>query len=283
MPITSWRASRLLFCIALCLSGLLHAQPPALLLAQRWHPGDDPSPYWISEKFDGVRAYWDGRALRLRGGATIQAPVWFTAGFPATALDGELWAGHGGFERVSGIVRRETPHDEDWRTLRYLVFELPDQDGDFSTRLAHLRRLVGLAGVPWLQAVEHVRIRESAALDARLEAVLKAGGEGLMLHRADAPYTTGRSSALLKYTPWDDAEAQVIAHLPGTGRLSGRLGALWVEMPDGRRFRLGSGLNEAVRRTPPPPGSVITYRHRGFTRTGLPRHASFLRLRPEGL
>ena len=100
-----------------------------------------------------------------------------------------------------------------------------------------------------------------------------------MLHRADAPYATGRSDALLKLKPLLDAEAVVVGHLPGKGRLAGLVGALEVETPEGRRFRIGSGLTDALRRDPPPLGATITYTYRGLTRTGLPRFPAYLRLR----
>jgi len=114
-----------------------------------------------------------------------------------------------------------------------------------------------------------------------LAATVKAGGEGLMLHRADAPYETGRSDTLLKLKPWLDAEAVVVAHLPGKGEYAGQLGALRVRLPDGREFRLGTGFSDAQRKHPPPIGSVVTYRYRELTAKGMPRFASFLRRRQE--
>jgi DNA ligase-1 len=101
-----------------------------------------------------------------------------------------------------------------------------------------------------------------------------------MLHRADAPYVTGRSTVLLKLKPLQDAEAVVLEHLPGRGRHQGRLGASRVRSADGRVFRLGTGLSDALRDASPPVGSMLTYTHRGLTSGGLPRFASFLRLRP---
>jgi DNA ligase-1 len=100
-----------------------------------------------------------------------------------------------------------------------------------------------------------------------------------MLHRADSQYATGRSAALLKLTPWQDAEARVVAHLPGKGKYAGMLGALQVQMPDGRRFALGSGFTDAERRNPPLLGTQVTYRYRELTRHGIPRFARFLRVR----
>ena len=252
---------------------------PPLLLAERYQGGIDVSQYWVSEKLDGVRAYWDGKQLRFRSGNVIQAPAWFTAALPPHPLDGELWLGRGTFERLSGIVRRDTPDDAEWRKVAL--------HGVRTARCArHLHRKTDATAsarcryrAPWLQAVEQFRLADAKALKRKLDEVVRGGGEGLMLHRADALYETGRSAALLKVTPWLDAEARVVAHLPGKGKYAGMLGALQVEMPDGRRFALGSGFTDAQRRNPPPVGTLVTYRYRELTRHGIPRFARFLRVR----
>lgn len=254
---------------------------PAMLLAETYAAGVDVSRYLVSEKYDGVRAHWDGRALRFRGGGTVPAPAWFTDRFPAVPLDGELWLGHGQFDALSGIVRKQIAVDTEWRAVRYLVFELPDAPGNFAARHAQLRALIGAAGVPWLVAVEQTTVASHAELLRRLDAVVRAGGEGLMLHRADAPYVTGRSDALLKLKPWLDAEAVVVGHVPGRGKYTGMTGALEMAMPDGKRFRLGSGLTDALRRAPPPVGTRVTYRYQNLTRNGLPRHPRYLRIRED--
>lgn len=254
---------------------------PAMLLAEVYALGVDVAQYWISEKFDGVRAQWDGRSLRFRGGGTVPAPAWFTAHFPAIPLDGELWIGRNQFDALSGAVRRIEPVDAEWRQIRYLVFELPGAAGDFSARVRQMQAVVAQSGVPWLQAVEQTRVANRDALLRRLDAVVRAGGEGLMLHRADAPYVTGRSDALLKLKPWQDAEAVVVGHVPGKGKYAGMTGALELAMPDGTRFRLGSGLTDALRREPPPLGARITYRYQQLTKKGVPRHPRYLRVRED--
>jgi DNA ligase-1 len=255
------------------------AEPLPLLLAETDNGQADVALYLVSEKYDGVRAYWDGQVLRTRNGNVINAPRWFVKNFPERALDGELWIGRGQFERLSGTVRRQTPDNAEWRQVRYLVFELPQAPGTFRQRVQALREVLAAAGVPWLQAVEQFEINNRKALAQKLAAIVKAGGEGLMLHRADALYTTGRSDVLLKMKPWNDAEATVIAHQPGRGKYAGMLGALRVRTADGVEFLLGSGLSEANRRNPPPIGTIVTYRYRELTSRGLPRFASFLRVR----
>lgn len=253
--------------------------PPAMLLAEVYAADVDVSQYWVSEKFDGVRAQWDGRSLYFRGGGRVPAPAWFTANFPALPLDGELWIGRDQFDALSGTVRKTEPVDAEWRQVRYLIFELPGAAGDFTSRVSQIQEIVAVAGVPWLQAVGQTRGTHRAALMKQLNAVMRAGGEGLMLHRADAPYVTGRSDALLKLKPWQDAEAVVVGHTPGKGKYQGMTGALEMAMPDGKRFRIGSGLTDALRRQPPPIGMRITYRYQHLTKNGLPRFPRYLRVR----
>jgi len=254
---------------------------PAMLLAEVYSANIDVTQYWVSEKFDGVRAQWDGHSLRFRGGGVVPAPTWFTAGFPAVPLDGELWIARGQFDALSGTVRKTGPIDAEWRQVRYLVFELPGAAGSFSERIQHLQTLVAQTAVPWLQAVKQSRVADRTALLQQLDAVLRAGGEGLMLHRADAPYLTGRSDVLLKLKPWQDAEAVVIGYVPGKGKYTGMTGSLKMEMADGQRFQIGSGLSDALRRQPPPIGTRITYRYQNLTKNGMPRSPRYLRVRED--
>ncbi len=252
---------------------------PALPLAQEAPPGLDPTGWLVSEKLDGVRAFWDGTALRFRSGLSIAAPAWFLAQLPRVPLDGELWLGRGDFEAVSAAVRRAEPLDAEWRALRYGLFELPGGAGSFAERAARLSELAQQSGRGPLWAVPQERLASAKALQQRLDDVVSAGGEGLVLHRADAPWLTGRTTALLKLKAQADAEAVVIGHLPGRGRHEGRLGALRVRDERGATFALGSGFSDAQRESPPALGSVVTFTYRGRTAAGLPRFASFLRLR----
>ena len=257
------------------------AEPPAILLAEVYRDQVDISRYLISEKLDGVRAIWDGSTLRFRSGKEINAPRWFVDGLPKRPLDGELWIARGKFERLSGIVRKDVPDDNEWRQVRYMIFELPGAPGTFRERADAMREIVRQANIPWLREIEQFSVVDRNSLQKRMKEVVKAGGEGLMLHRADALYETGRSDTLLKMKPWEDAEAVVIGHVPGKGKNAGMLGALRVRTEDGREFSLGTGFTDKQRSNPPPIGTTVTYRYRDLTNTGMPRFASFLRVRVE--
>ncbi|MBS0425872.1 MAG: DNA ligase [Proteobacteria bacterium] len=255
---------------------------PALMLAERYRAGMPLAGWWVSEKYDGLRGYWDGKRLWTRGGEPIAAPAWFTAPLPATPLDGELWAGRGRFEQAVSTVRSRTPDEKAWREIRFMVFDLPAQPGDFDARLSALRKLLPITDAPWVVPVAQARATTHAELMALLDKTIRLGGEGLMLHRGASLYRGERSGDLLKVKPHDDAEARVVAHLPGQGRHAGRLGALLVRTPEGVTFRLGGGFTDAQRADPPAIGSTVTYRFNGTSAAGVPRFARFVRVRDDG-
>lgn len=252
---------------------------PPILLAQNYSERSDLADYLVSEKLDGVRALWDGKNLQFRSGRLIHAPAWFTAQLPSHPLDGELWMGRHQFDRLSAAVRRQEPRDAEWQAVTYQLYELPGGAGSFRERIELLQASVKHAALPWLQVVQQVRVTDNAALKLKLDQVVRGGGEGLVLHRADAVWQTGRSDVLLKLKPQLDAEAVVVAHEAGKGKYHGMLGAIIVMTPDGQRFRLGTGFSDEQRRNPPAFGSTVTYRYRDLTSTGLPKFASFLRIR----
>jgi DNA ligase-1 len=253
-------------------------QAPQLLLANVWNPSIDPTGWWMSEKYDGLRGYWDGRKLWTRKGNLIHAPDYFLAELPRdVALDGELWIGHGKFEETASIVRSEAPDDR-WKRVRFMVFDAPQAKGTFEDRMQFLRATLP-EGNQFVRVVTQERCKGATQLLAERDRVVRLGGEGLMLRQPASAYEVGRSSTLLKVKPYDDAEATVIAHEPGTGKYAGKLGALRVRTDDGREFSIGSGFSDAQRESPPPVGTVITYRFRGLTAKGVPRFPSFLRIR----
>lgn len=267
-------------------NSVLAADKPQLMLANSYHPGVLLPDYWVSEKLDGVRGYWDGEKLWTRRGQPIAVPVWFTAGWPKVAMDGELWAGRGQFAKAVSTVRQQTPDDAAWRAMRFMVFDLPSQGGPFTGRIPALNGLVSQIDQPWVQPVAQFRLAHHQALQSLLLKTVKVGGEGLMLHRGASLYTGQRTNDLLKVKTHEDSEARVIAHLPGQGQYAGLLGALLVEMPgvDGKpaqRFKLGTGFSKQERQHPPALGSIVSYRFRGRNDSGIPRFASFLRLRED--
>ena len=253
-------------------------QIPHLLLANVWNSSIDPTGWWMSEKYDGLRGYWDGQRLWSRQGNLIHAPDYFLAELPRDiALDGELWIGYGKFEETVGIVRSGTADDR-WKRVRFMVFDAPQAKGTFEQRMQFLHATLS-EGNQFVRVVAQKRCEGVAQLLAERDRIVRLGGEGVMLRQPESAYEPGRSPTLLKVKPYDDAEATVIAHEPGKGKFAGKLGALRVRTDDGREFSIGSGFTDAERESPPPVGTVITYRFEGLTAKGLPRFPSYFRVR----
>ncbi|MDP2714542.1 DNA ligase [Rheinheimera sp.] len=269
----------MLLLVACC--QLAAASKPELLLAEVYNGTIAVQQYWVSEKLDGVRAYWDGKQLISRGGNVIAAPAWFVADFPGQKLDGELWLGRNKFAETLSIVTKHQPVDSEWQQIRYYIFELPQAEGSFTARVNAMQALVQQHNSRYLTLVPQFRLADKAALQAKLSELEQAGAEGLMLHHQDALYKTGRSADLLKLKSYQDTEAEVVGYRPGKGKYQGMVGALVVKTPQGKEFAIGSGLTDELRRTPPQIGAVVTYRYNGLTKHGLPRFARFLRVRQE--
>ena len=250
-----------------------------LMLAKPYAGNVAISDYWISEKLDGIRARWDGQNLISKNGNRFSAPDWFTEAFPPLVMDGELWLGYEQYEKTSSIVRKKTPHNG-WQRLRFMVFELPHYGSRFDDRVYAMRRLLKDSPSPYLGLVAQFRLDSEEELLAYLQKVVQKGGEGLMLHKADAIYQQGRSKDLLKLKLFSDAEATVLGYRQGKGKFAAMIGSLRVNFSD-KIFYIGSGLNNKQRENPPPIGSTITFRHQGFTKNGIPRFPVFLRVRDE--
>src|SRR5262249_18549591 len=179
-------------------------------------------------------------------------------------LDGELWITRKKFTLAQGVAMSQT-RGEDWRQLKFVVYDAPAHGGEFEARLRYLDDLVRRARPAFVDVLEQVQCRDPDHLRAELERVEALGGEGLMLRQPGSKYEAGRSSTLLKVKTFHTAEAVVIGHQPGEGKHKGRCGALVARMPDGKEFRIGTGLSDAERGNPPPIGSVVTFRYQEMT------------------
>ena len=254
-------------------------EPPPIQLATVYHADINIQEYWVSEKLDGVRAYWNGQQLISKQGNIFNAPKWFIKDFPVVPLDGELWIKRHQFEKVSGIARKQHATTQEWQKISFMSFDLPSSAASFTARLQRLEKLIKLTNSPYLKLIKQQKVKSNQQLQLLLEEVLKKGGEGLMLHKETAYYQVKRSKDLMKLKKREDAEAVVLQHLPGKGRNSGRLGAVLVETETGIQFKIGTGFSDKERENPPPIGTTITYTYIGKTNNNVPRFASFKRIR----
>lgn len=253
---------------------------PPILLAESWDNSLDLSGWWMSEKLDGVRAYWDGQQFLSRQGNLYHAPDWFVAGLPNVPLDGELWIDRKAFQRTVSVVRRQDKSDH-WKSVRYIVFDAPAAATSFEDRIDFLKDGIRGWKNTFVTIHEHMLCRDVTHLREELKRIESLGGEGLMLRQPGSKYASGRSSTLLKVKTFYDAEAEVIGHEPGKGRHQGRLGALTVRLSNGKTFSVGTGFSDKQRGQPPAVGSLITFRYQELSDAGIPRFPSYVGVRSD--
>lgn len=250
------------------------------MLPQSYTSETPVSGWWMSEKLDGVRGYWDGSRLYSRNGIRLAPPPEFIAGLPPFPLEGELWGGRGTFEQTSAIVMRHQPH-AGWRQLRFAIFDAPAAPGPFRVRILAAGTWFADHPSDYAFVIAQRPVADHETIRQELDRIVLQGGEGLIVRDPEAHYQAGRSAHIVKVKRFSDGEATVIGHLPGKGRNSGRTGALLVRTAEGREFRIGSGLSDPDRDHPPPVGTVITYRYHGHYQSGLPKFPFFLRIRQD--
>ena len=280
----TWMLLMKLFITILLLFFSLNAQnapqsKPAIQQATIYKKITDINEYWVSEKLDGMRGYWNGKQLLTRQGNLISTPKWFTINWPNRIMDGELWIKRNHFQQTLSCIRKKTVNDNCWKPVRFMVFDLPKHGGSFNERKTSMQKLTNTVNSPYLSMIKQFKLTTIAQLHQTLNKVVENNGEGLMLHHGKAYYHIGRTANIMKLKKSDDAEAIVIAHREGKGKYQGLLGAIQVKTNEGIVFNIGSGFTDKDRRKPPAIGSLITFKYNGKTKAGIPRFARFFRVR----
>ena len=159
-----------------------------------WDGNQDLTNWWMTEKFDGVRAYWDGEKLCSKQGRQIACPSWFIEDLPKeTTLDGELWMGRRTLEDVVVIVKLDS--DPRWKSVKYVVFDTPKSKQLYEERSEELAKL---KFPPHVTLAKKELCRGNQHLLECLNSVVQGKGEGLMLVKPNSPYIGTRTSQLLK-------------------------------------------------------------------------------------
>ncbi len=258
-------------------------EKPQLQHATHYHEVSDISHYFVSEKLDGVRGYWNGHQLFTRQGNTINTPAWFTKNWPTTPLDGELWLSRDQFQALLSCVSKKRAEQNQalscWKDVRFMIFDLPSYQGPFHQRVLKMKSLSKKTQSPYLAMIPQKKYNRMADVDKRLVTLIAAHGEGLMLHHENALYKAGRSASLMKLKKYQDDEAIVIGYTAGKGKYLGQLGALKVKTKDNITFKIGSGFSDNQRANPPKIGTTITFKYNGLTQAGIPRFARFWRVK----
>ncbi len=278
-----------------------------------------PVGWEASEKYDGIRCFWDGEKFISRGSGLgkpkvfTYVPDFFTMAFPpGVALDGELWIGRGEFQKTSrlstlkpGKTYTTEQIDYMWTTVTFKVFDIPSEKGPFEDRMQKLSETILICEKSWredypdinfypIEITEQIKIQSEEHLNKIYNELTSAGAEGVMLRAPGSPYETRRSKYLLKYKKQEDAECVVLEYVMGDGRLKGLLGSIKGEiLKDGSRTgiitHVGTGFSDLqrenyIKENSPeyiPIGSIVSFSYMEMTKDGIPRHPVYRGIRDD--
>lgn len=272
-----------------------------MMLAQTFDPGKhNPAGHFMSEKLDGMRAFWDGgiskgkdartvgymkeskdciaTGLWSRLGNVIHAPSWWTAHLPDYPLDGELYLLDGDFQDIVSICRS---HSGDWRDVKYFIFDMPPFDAlhvkrdmppfrVFENVYNHLKTLGNKVVIPHRQILLPLN---TATAKVQMYQFLDTCVEGLMLRKQHSIWTPKRCSDLLKLKKIQDAEGVVVGWKPGKGKFEGMMGSLELSVAGDLKAEI-SGFTDDERLLLNgwpirfPAGTVVAFTFREMTKGG---------------
>lgn len=226
---------------------------------------------WVmSEKYDGVRAIWDGKTLKSRQNKPFCVPKSFLEKLPPFGLDGELWSKRDDFENISSIVKN---CDERWSSLKYMIFDSPDFSGSLEERLLPLRKFLSEQNATNIVIIEQKPILKTADALNFLDEITATGGEGIVVRNPNAPYKNGRQNSILKLKKFKDSECKVLKINPRKDDINAIGSVLCQDLKSKISFKIGSGFGDAKLQK----GDIITYKYQNLTKNKKPRFAVFLR------
>jgi len=264
-----------LITLTFCIFSSLFADKPDLFLLKTYK-NQDTTNWVMSEKLDGIRAYWDGKQLLSRGGNIIHAPKWFTSDYPDFEVDGELWTKRNDFENISSIVRDKEPSIH-WKEVKHFIFEVPNAQGGLLQRLAKVKPYEN----EYLRVLPQIAIKNKKHQEAFLKEIEEKKGEGIVVRDPDALYINKRTSKALKVKTFHDDECKIIGYTQGNGKYTGQVGAIKCKLINNIEFKIGSGLKDSFRKNPPKIGTIITFKYQNITKYGKPRFPVYLRIREQ--
>lgn len=232
--------------------------------------------WFMSEKLDGIRAYWNGRELLSKNGNKIYAPEWFINTLPNFELDGELWTKTEDFENVQNIVLDIKP-SEQWQKITYNIFEVPNAKGNFQERLNIIETWLIENPNKYIKIIPQVKCKNEEHLESYLKELLDKKAEGIMIKNPNKKYFSGRSDDILKVKKFYDDEGLVIAQ----NYKDKKFKSLKIKLKNKIIFNLGGGFSDKQRLNPPKIGDTITFKYYGLTKNKKPKFASFLRIRKD--
>jgi DNA ligase-1 len=200
-------------------------------------------------------------------------------------LDGELYTRRNDFQKLCSIVRKKKPIDDEWRTITYMIFDIPlESDLVFHDRYLKMRALFD--NQQYLKVVEQKIISSVNHISHYLENITTDQGEGIMLRDPASYYEQRRSKTLVKYKKFMDDDAIIVGVEYGKGKYTKAIGKFkvqWLNQPH-IEFHIGTGMDDILRETIDHNsllGKIIKVKYYSVTDNGIPRFPVFMGFREE--
>lgn len=208
--------------------------------------------WYISEKYDGIRAIWNGTKLLTRAKREFSfVPEWFKALLPTFPIEGEILVPGKPFSYFSGVTVRKSD-DPRWNEVVFRVFDTPISDKIFEERKSIVEKYIDELNSPFIVCADFQLIpkieKNIQQIHDKFNKLVKEGKEGLMMIRKDNMYQAKRVKTILKYKKEHEGECTVIEYLVGTGKYTGILGKIRCKLSNGKEFNMGTGFVDAQRK-----------------------------------
>ena len=261
------------------------ADVPSPMLAHEYQKRGKgfPFPCYTQPKLDGTRAVgMPGKGLfsRLRKSFPHMEHILYElAMLPADlTLDGELYTNELTFQEIVGLVKKETLKEGDATKqlkIKYHVYDIIETTQPYEERMLHLTTLLTTHRFQYICLVPTQRCGSEVEMKSQHNVFVSEGYEGIMLRSSHGLYKHSRSTDLLKYKEFFDAEYEVVGFKEGEGQEKGCV--LWMcKTEEGKTFHCRprgtrEDRMELFQNGGDYVGKMLTVRYQELTDDGLPR------------
>jgi ATP-dependent DNA ligase len=268
------------------------------MLAKKYETGKMTFPCFAQKKLDGLRCTSkknDGIVtLWFRSGKQITTMKHIEDQLNKVMVNGEIWDGElynheDDFNEICGAIRRDKNiKKEDALKVQYWIYDAPRacnrdnitimlEDQKYYRRMDKIWYNVDIKMQKHLFVVETYTINSEEQMIGLFGQFIQEGYEGIMLRAIDMTYKQSRSSELLKYKEFNEAEFEIVGYEEGRGVLKGCVGAFVLKMEDNKTFNAklrGRGVNDLLKEYFENPnfiGKMMTVKYQGLSPDGIPR------------
>jgi DNA ligase-1 len=266
---------------------------PMLAHEYKKHQKKVKFPCYVQPKLDGYRMVYDGVNDRLLSRTGKPYDILVGTGlhkelqkYKNHILDGELYVHSDDFAfELYGVLRKKKLSGDDAKILDKVLYNIYDMISPekYSVRLTALTKLIKKS--KYISLVQTDKCDDFSCIQKSQTDFISKGYEGLMVRNADGLYIHNRSTSLLKFKIFDDAEFVVVGYeKENDTKGDGATPVIWIciTMPEGKKFKVASKgtreeRSELYRNGQKYIGKMLSVQFFGLSQDKIPRFPKTLR------